>query len=384
MSTWTLQKGFPVVTITQRQDGDNRVLLLTQEKFCSDGKLPKDEEATLWKIPITVSSASAPDKTIYSKIISEKSAELVIPGVPASDWIKLNVGTVGVYRVQYSNDHLAQFVEAIKNKTLPPLDRLGLQSDLFALVQAGRVPTIEAIKFMDAFVNENDFTVWSSIDDSLGKLNTLLSHTDFQENYRVWGRRLLAKIYDHLGWEARKGESHSDTLLRTVIIGRLIAFEDENVLSEARRRFDGHVNGTLVISADLRDVIYKAVAVGDSDGKGLERLFQIYRNTDLQEEKGRVMRAIGKVKDISRINEVLDFALSSEVRNQDSIFVIVSVAANAGIAQDCAWTFLKDNAATFKKRYEGGFILKSLVKYCTEGFASEEKVRNFTTFITMT
>jgi puromycin-sensitive aminopeptidase len=43
MKTWTNQMGFPVLKVSQKQEGDNRVLTITQEKFCADGKCPGTE-----------------------------------------------------------------------------------------------------------------------------------------------------------------------------------------------------------------------------------------------------------------------------------------------------------------------------------------------------
>lgn len=48
--------------------------------------------------------------------------------------VQVNAGTVGVYRVQYSAEMLEQLIPAIRDKSLPPKDRLGLQNDLYALV----------------------------------------------------------------------------------------------------------------------------------------------------------------------------------------------------------------------------------------------------------
>ena len=47
---------------------------------------------------------------------------------------QVNSGTVGVVRVQYTSDMLEQLIPAIRDRTLPPKDRLGLQNDLYALV----------------------------------------------------------------------------------------------------------------------------------------------------------------------------------------------------------------------------------------------------------
>ena len=43
-------------------------------------------------------------------------------------------GQVGFYRVQNSSDMLKLLLSAMKDNSLPPWDRLGLENDLFALV----------------------------------------------------------------------------------------------------------------------------------------------------------------------------------------------------------------------------------------------------------
>jgi puromycin-sensitive aminopeptidase len=37
MSSWTKQMGFPVVKVTSEQQGSDRKVVLSQEKFCADG-----------------------------------------------------------------------------------------------------------------------------------------------------------------------------------------------------------------------------------------------------------------------------------------------------------------------------------------------------------
>ena len=52
--------------------------------------------------------------------------------------LQINPGQVGFYRVQYSSAMLELLLPAINDNSLPPRDRLGLQSDLFALVCKGK------------------------------------------------------------------------------------------------------------------------------------------------------------------------------------------------------------------------------------------------------
>lgn len=56
------------------------------------------------------------------------------------------VGQVGYYRTRYPAAMLEQLVRAVRDGSLPPLDRLGLLDDCFALVQAGHTPTAEVCR----------------------------------------------------------------------------------------------------------------------------------------------------------------------------------------------------------------------------------------------
>jgi puromycin-sensitive aminopeptidase len=67
-------------------------------------------------------------------MLEEGSASITIPDVGPEDWVKVNPGTVGFYRTSYPPELLHQLIPAIQDRSLPPLDRLGLIDDLFALV----------------------------------------------------------------------------------------------------------------------------------------------------------------------------------------------------------------------------------------------------------
>ncbi|XP_049807692.1 puromycin-sensitive aminopeptidase isoform X2 [Schistocerca nitens] len=378
MSTWTKQMGFPVVKVLSKQSGPTtRTLTLTQEKFCADGST-SECNGCLWMVPIMLSTSRNPHDVAFSTVLDTRSANITLQNVSASDWVKVNPGTVGYYRTQYPPDMLELFVPAIQNKSLPPLDRLGLLDDLFAMVQAGQTPTIEVLKLMEAFSDEDNYTVWSSISNCLSKLSILLSHTDYEDLFKAYGRKLMARVGQRLGWDPKENESHLDTLLRSLVIGRLGWFGEKSVIEEAKKRFDHHCNGKCHLPADLRSPVYKAVlSVGDEDT--YNTMLKLYREADLHEEKDRISRALGAIGNEAILKKVLDFAMSEEVRSQDTVFVIISVAMTK-VGRELAWNFFKENWQELMNRYEGGFLLARLVKYTTENFASEEQateVENF-------
>ncbi|XP_046484591.1 puromycin-sensitive aminopeptidase isoform X1 [Neodiprion pinetum] len=368
MSTWTKQQGFPVLKVDQRQEGTSRVLSLSQERFLADGS--KDKEKSLWMIPVSVSTSRAPQEVAISTVMNEAQKEIVLNDVPEGAWVKINPGTIGFYRTRYSPEALSLLLPAVKDRTLPPLDRLGLLDDLFAMVQAGHASTVEVLRLMYAFQAEDNYTVWSSIVNSLGKLSVLLSHVDYEDSFKAFGRSLMKDIGSKLGWDPKPNESHLDTLLRSLVLGRLAALNDAETIEEAKKRFEAHVSGARILAADLRSPVYRAVlSVGGADTYAT--MLKLYREADLHEEKDRISRALGAIKDEKLLKQVLEFAMSSEVRAQDTVFVIMSVAMTYK-GRILAWAFFKDNWKVLMDRYDGGFLLSRLVKFTTENFATEE------------
>ncbi|XP_011635269.1 puromycin-sensitive aminopeptidase [Pogonomyrmex barbatus] len=376
MSSWTKRQGFPVVKVDYRQEGNDRILSLSQERFLADGSI--DNNVDSWLIPISVSSSQDPNKTIFDDVLDAKTKEFVIKDVPEGTWLKINPGTIGFYRTRYSQSALSLLLPAIKNHTLPPLDRLGLLDDLFAMVQAGYASTVEVLELTQAFLHEDNYTVWSNIVNILSKIGILISHLDFEDSFKAFGRKLFHDVNARLGWDPKPNESHLNTLLRSLVLGRMAALNDQDTIEEAKRRFELHVNGTTTLAADLRSPVYRAVlSVGDANT--YETMIKLYKEADLQEEKERILRALGAIKDEALLRKVLDFAMSEEVRAQDTVFAIMSVGLSYK-GRLMAWNFFKEKWKTLLDRYEGGFLLARLVKFTTENFVSEEQAKDVESF----
>ncbi|XP_077997476.1 puromycin-sensitive aminopeptidase-like [Glandiceps talaboti] len=376
MSTWTKQMGFPVIKVTAKQEGNSRVLTLTQSKFCADGAA--EGNTSQWMVPISISTSADPSKAAVTIVLDKPTTTVTIDNVAPDQWVKLNPGTVGFYRTQYSPEMLDLLMPAIKDHSLPARDRLGLINDLFALAKAGEVTTVEVLRLMDAYKNETNYTVWTDICNTLRTLSGLLIHTDYADHLKAFGRKLLWPVAEKLGWEAKTDEGHLDALLRSLAILYLGRCSHPETVAEAKKKFESHASGQDKVVADLRSPVYHAV-LSHGDESTFDAMLKLFREQDLHEEKERIMRALGSVKDKSLIKRVLDFSMSDDVRSQDTVFVLTGVVGSKD-GLEMAWQFLQDNWKELHKRYEGGFLLSRLVKYCTEGFASEEKAKEIEDF----
>jgi len=150
------------------------------------------------------------------------------------------------------------------------------------------------------------------------------------------------------------------------------------VIDEARKRFTAHSSGSAALSADLRHAVYSTVLKhGTVDD--YEQLLKLYRSSDLQEEKVRILTSLGSVSDSGLIQRTLDFSLGNEVRSQDSVSVIASVTGSSE-GRHLAWSFVQRQWTELHSRYSSGFLLARLIKSTTENFSTEQSMKDVELF----
>ncbi|XP_066305336.1 puromycin-sensitive aminopeptidase-like [Branchiostoma lanceolatum] len=376
MSTWTKQMGFPVLEVSAKQEGTSRVLKIKQSKFCAEG--PSEDDSSLWMVPVSISTSQSPSTAVKTLLLDQRETTVTIDNVKPDDWVKLNPGTVGFYRTQYSKDMLDRLLPAIKDQSLPPRDRLGIQNDLFALAKSGVASTVDILRVMEAFVNESNYTVWSDLSANIGSLSTLLSGADCYPNFKLFVQDLFKVVGEKLGWEPKEGEGHLDAMLRSIVLSHLGKYGHQATIAEANQRLGDHISGTRTLPADLRGPVY-ATVLRHGDEQTYEKMLEILRKADLHEEKVRILRSLGSVSQPELIQRVLEFALSSEVRSQDTVFVIGGATSSLK-GRELAWQFVQDRWDELHTRYQGGFLLARLVQFSTSGFVEESRAREVEEF----
>jgi aminopeptidase N len=135
MQLWTKQTGYPVVQVLKSINSNNEVILkLSQRRFLVNGSIPDETEDYLWKIPIKILTKTSYPNVYKEFLFERRNDEINIGHINEFDWIKLNKNSIGIYRTQYSTEMLFALIEPVKRKILHATDRLGLQDDVFNLV----------------------------------------------------------------------------------------------------------------------------------------------------------------------------------------------------------------------------------------------------------
>ena len=122
----------------------------------------------------------------------------------------------------------------------------------------------------------------------------------------------------------------------------------------------------------FRSTVYCCTAAGGDD-TDFENMVKLYKNSDLGEEKDRLTRSgMSSFENKELLKKALDFAISENVRSQDTCHFIAGISRNK-YGRDLAWEFFKENYDLFKNRYKSGFLIHHLVKSVSERFVDEEK-----------
>ncbi|CAF2126464.1 unnamed protein product [Rotaria magnacalcarata] len=377
MSSWTLQMGYPLLTVTEEQINKTRVIKIKQQRFIGDGSA--DDENLQWKIPVTVFTKSNPKQIAQQILLETPETTITLDNISEDDWIKFNYNSIGLYRVKYESETLARLNEAISNKAIGPQDRLMIQNDVAALCNAGHQSFVDYLKLLPSYADEDNFTVWKSIASNIGDLTSLLQYTNYFGEFTKYRLNLFSSIQKKLGWDADQNENPLSAMLRPMILSIVGKSGDQNVIDEAKKRFERHIAGDL-IDPNIRGAVYVIVArYGDESTQ--EALRKLYFAADMTEEKVRLLRSMGQSIEPKIIENTLKFVFEGDnVRMQDSISGLVGCTSSCD-GRDLVWKFLQKNWKSLVERFgdKSNFLI-AFVEYGLSDFADEKTASEIKSF----
>ncbi|KAM7510796.1 hypothetical protein LguiB_009671 [Lonicera macranthoides] len=387
MSSWTKQKGYPVISAKL----EDQKLEFEQSQFLLSGSHGDGQ----WIIPIILCCGSYDARRNF--LLQTKSEARNIKeylGYSISEdglsdknrstcaWIKLNVDQTGFYRVKYDEGLLSRLRCAIECKGLSATDRYGILEDSYALCVACEQSLTSLLTLMGAYKEELDYTVLSNLISLSYKVEKIVADAapELLDCVKLFLINLFQYPAARLGWDPKQGESHLDSMLRGEILTALALFGHDVTINEASKRFTTFLDdrNTSLLPPDLRRAAYAAVMqnASTSNRVGYESLLRVYRETDLSQEKTRILGSLASCPDPNIILEVLNFLLSSEVRNQDAVLGL----AVSGEGCEIAWKWLKDNWDHIYTTWGSGRLITRFISSIVSPFSSDMKVKEVEEF----
>jgi aminopeptidase N len=326
MTAWTTKEGYPIVRAHINDDG----LQLEQERFYLNPAAQKQDQT--WPIPLMA------NEPLNTQTLSQSKESLASTTV--SDSFLLNHARPAFFRATYNSEHVTALAKHIANGKIDELDRLGLLADAFEAAKAGYGSTVDALKLLEAYRQEDSVVVWDVIAGAIGSIKLVMNDENLRESLKPFVRELVAKQLARLGWDRRKDDTHFDQLLRPTILSLAAAADEPNVTAEALKRFKA-MQKPEDIDPDLRGVVYSTAArLGGQ--QEFDKLWELHSGSSNSEERVTLAAALTGFEHQAQIDLALSKITTDDVRLQDSMYWVAYSFTNR-FARQQTWQWLKDN-----------------------------------------
>ncbi len=357
MSSWTKQPGFPIVRFFDDIDDDHTTTHIEQERFVADGSalLPSEREQR-WKLP----------RQIYQQ--------------EGNSW-KINVGQSSFVRVHYTSEHLRGLGYSIEHGTLPPLDRYGIISDTHALTRAGKVDVVDLLTLIAMYRRETDYTVWTAVTAALADLRSLVEDDAvLVRRFKEFECRILTRIHGVLGVVEGTNDSHDTKLLRGLIMGAIGSAGNRPTIHQARALFMDHFSGTEILNPNLRAPTYKLIA-REANWDYYTKLIALLEQATLQEERVRILHAMGLVEEPAIIQDLLALIFERKlIRTSDIVYVMPAMGSHPG-GRLALWDYVRTNWGVINESYgKGTRMISRILEGMISGHATTNAADMFEVF----
>ncbi len=350
MDSWIFQKGYPMVSA--ELDASGKKLTLKQQRFFY---LAGNEEKQTFHIPVMIEIKTAKGKESKKLLLSEEQTSIDLNS--EAEYLVLNAGGHGFYRVRYSAALLEKLSDKVLEK-LSPIERFNLVNDSWALTIAGHMSVKEYLKMLSIFKNETDKNVWFIINSSLSYLDRVIeaSERPALENYT---QKLLKDTFGQLGWEAKAEENELTAQLRGNLIATLGTVgncnETQKKAVEYYKRFKANsdsVNPNIVPA-----LVTVTASCGDEEL--YNEFVELWKGGKTPQEEERYLFALAAFKQEKLLKQTLEKTTSGEVRTQNAPYLLRAVMMNLH-GRKLAWEHAKDNWSYITSKYPDNSISRMI------------------------
>ena len=363
MNTWISQPGLPIVQVEQDSSDEQPTTTLRQERFFIGDHQPSD---ALWPIPLFT------NQPLDDEILTEREKMFTIEKP-----LRVNCGLNGHFVTHYDAttcEHLLSHIHA-----LPTLDKICLLQDATLLARAGFESSASLLPLALSLKHETNEKVFDMAAGALAELRKFVDDDDGGKAHlkRISGEFARA-TFDELGWDETPGESDDDRERRITALGLMIYSEDQVVLAEAKRRFDGQ--SLKELPTEIRSLIISANVRHFETPEMIDSLFHAYQQTPSNDLQADITLGLTATKNSETAQKILtNIKRPDVIRPQDASRWFVYLIRTHESRQ-LTWNWLKDNWQWVQTTFAGDKSYDDFIRYAAIGLTTGDELADFRRF----
>ncbi|XP_070766513.1 aminopeptidase N-like [Enoplosus armatus] len=382
MNHWTLQMGFPVVTIDTRTGG------ITQKHFLLDPDSVVDRPSQFnytWFVPIKWMKTGVEQQQYWLLQKTDTHSQMRVSG---EDWVLANTNVSGYFRVNYDLNNWDRLLSLLNtnHQALSIINRAQIIDDTFNLARAKIISTTLALRTTKYLSKETDYIPWESALRNLDYYILMFDRTEVYGALQAYLKKQIQPLYEHFktitaNWtKVPTGHTDQYNQINAIGIACSVGVEDCRDLIKSWYRWwmeNPHDNP---IHSNLKSTVYcRAIAFGGVSE--WDFAWRMFKNATLASEASRLRAAMACTKAPWLLNRYLEYTLDpTKIRKQDATSTIQYIARNV-VGMPLAWNFVRARWSYIFQQYgRRSFSFSNLVNGITKRFSTEFELQELKKF----
>ncbi|XP_068881923.1 aminopeptidase N [Aphelocoma coerulescens] len=383
MDRWTLQMGFPVVTV------DTRTGTINQTHFLLDPASSVDRPSAFnytWIIPITwMIDKNHGNSSYWLTKVTDTNNQFKLN---SSSWLLLNLNVTGYFRVNYNQENWDQLLNQLvtDHQVFPVINRAQIIDDAFNLARAKYVNVTLALNTTRFLSQETAYMPWQAALSNLQYFQLMFDRSEVFGPMSKYMKKQVTPLFDYYknitnGWK----DIPSGLMVQYNEINAISTAcsygvtECQNLTANYLLQWQQNASNNPV-PPNLRSAIYcSMVATGGEDAWNF--LWDRFREASVVSEADKLRTALSCSPHPWILSRYLEYTLDpTKIRKQDATSTINSIASNV-VGQSLAWDFIRGNWRMLFTQYGGGsFSFSRLILSVTQRFSSEFELQQLEQF----
>jgi len=373
MDSLITQQGEPILKFGTPANG--MVTVEQSRFFLNSGHTPAGAPQQ-WTLPVCFKTAEA-----------AQDCKILAPGtgsggyrstlaISASSLFFANAGGAGYYRSAYAPRQTAQIIANIET-SLTPTERISFTGDEWAQAHSGAASVGDYLDLVAHLSNDPNADVVSNAVDGFVSIYAQVAATpEERAGLARWVDRTFTPVYLKLGPPSSQDDDNKRQLRAQLLdlIGSYGA--SPTVIAQAREIADQYIADRASVDPTLAEAAL-TVAARNGDAALFDKLQLAYENETDPEIQNGALRLLARFRDPLLVKRALDFAVSSQVRNQDAAIQFVTPLRDVE-TRNQAWDYVKANWDKVHAQLTesmGGYLVSAMGSFCSA--AARDDVSSF-------
>ncbi|XP_014808157.1 PREDICTED: aminopeptidase N [Calidris pugnax] len=384
MDTWTLQMGFPLVTVNTLTGA------IEQKHFLLDPNSVVDRPSTFnytWIVPITWMTNMTTAATGDRYWLTKKSDTNDTFKVGSNNWLLLNLNVSGYFRVNYNQENWENLLTQLSrdHRSIPVINRAQIIDDAFNLARAKYINVTLALATTQFLSRETEYMPWEAALNNLQYFQLMFDRSEVFGVMTKYIKKQVTPLFNHYKDVTNNWVNITQDLMDQYneinAISTACSYGITECQDLATKYYEEWKNTSInKIPPNLRSAIYCSI-VATGGEEAWDFIWEKFRNATVVSEADKLRTALSCSPQPWILNRYLQYTLDpTKIRKQDATATINSIASNV-VGQPLAWDFIRSNWKKLFSQYGGGsFSFSRLILAVTQRFSSEFELQQLEQF----